>query len=48
MIAGKEKLKSILNQEQFEKWEKVMHHKKRKRHGKGIGHNEDGRPRGRS
>ncbi|MEZ2415740.1 hypothetical protein ACA086_12300 [Muriicola sp. E247] len=32
MIASKEKLKSILNQEQFEKWEKMMHHRKGRKH----------------
>ena len=31
MIANKQKMKSILNQEQYEKWEKTMEH--RKHHG---------------
>ncbi|GGD54419.1 hypothetical protein [Muriicola marianensis] len=31
MIASKEKMKKILNEEQFEKWEKAMHHKKHHR-----------------
>ncbi|NNK10454.1 MAG: hypothetical protein HKP08_03845 [Flavobacteriaceae bacterium] len=48
MIAGKEKLKSILNQEQFEKWEKVMHHKKGKRQGQGKGHKKGEHRRGRN
>ena len=32
MISHKEKLRSILNQEQFEKWEKLMHNQKGHRH----------------
>ncbi len=31
MIASKEKMKKILNEEQFEKWEKAIHHRKHRR-----------------
>lgn len=33
-IAQKKKIKSILTTEQFEKWEKMQHHKMNKRHGR--------------